>query len=222
MGGDLVSQLRGLLHPIVVHFPIALLFASVGLDWVGYLFRLPNLTRAGFYVLALGALGAGVAALTGPDHAAGDATVVSLLTLHQSFALITVALAVALLLVRYMAADGLGRGWALLYLGATVALLAVVALTGYYGGELTYHQGIGVSTASGPVVASSTGDASVHLPVKPMVALIGLVAVAVLGGWPLAGRNVAAAYYARWIATFRAHLGTTKGDTSGRLWTLWR
>src|SRR5258708_3947586 len=155
MGGDLVSQLRGLLHPIVVHFPIALLFASVGLDWVGYLFRLPNLTRAGFYVLALGALGAGVAALTGPDYAAGDATVVSLLTLHQSFALITVALAVALLLVRYMAADGLGRGWALLYLGATVALLAVVALTGYYGGELTYHQGIGVSTASGPVVASS-------------------------------------------------------------------
>jgi uncharacterized membrane protein len=221
MGGDLISQLRGLLHPIVVHFPIALLFASVGLDWVGYAFRLPNLTRAGFYVLALGAAGAGVAALTGPDHAAGDATVVSLLTLHQSFALITVALAVALLLVRYMAADGLGGGWAALYLVGTLALLVALSLTGYYGGELTYHQGIGVSTASGPVVAPAAGDASVHLPVKPMVALIGLVAVVVLGGWLLAGRQIAAAYHEQWMRALRTSFGGAK-ESSARLWTLWR
>jgi uncharacterized membrane protein len=33
----LVQQLRPLLHPMLVHFPIALLFASVALDWLGYL-----------------------------------------------------------------------------------------------------------------------------------------------------------------------------------------
>ena len=219
MGGDLVSQLRGVLHPIVVHFPIALLFASVGLDWVGYLFRLPSLTRAGFYVLVLGAAGAGVAAITGPDGARGDATVANLLTLHQSFALITVALAVGLLLVRYMATDGLGRGWAAIYLVGTLALLAALALTGYYGGELTYHQGIGVVLPSGPVIANGTQGAQV--PVKPMVALIGLIAIAVLGGWLLAGRQVAAAYYDQWIRAFRGSFGGTK-ESSARLWTLWR
>jgi hypothetical protein len=79
-----------------------------------------------------------------------------------------------------------------------------------------------VSTASGPVVAPAAGDASVHLPVKPMVALIGLMAVAVLGGWLMAGKYVAAAYYTRWIEAFRTQQGSVKGELSGRLWTLWR
>jgi uncharacterized membrane protein len=220
MGGDLVSQLRGLLHPIVVHFPIALLFTSVALDWIGYIVRSSDVSRAGFYVLALGAAGAGVAALTGPDHAQGDATVGSLLTLHESFALITVAAAVSLLLVRYVAADGLGGGWALVYLAVTLGLIAVVSLTGYYGGELTYHQGIGVVVSGRPVIPDGVYGANV--PVKPMTALIGLLAIAVLGGWLLAGRQLAAAYYERWLGAARSLFGSPKRDAGTRLWTVWR
>ncbi len=220
MGGNLIAQLRGVLHPILVHFPIALLFASVALDWVGYLFRSSGPSRAGFYTLALGAAGAGVAALTGPDQARGDATVGSLLTLHESFALITVALAVSLLLVRYMAADGFGGGSALLYLAATLALLAVVALTGYYGGELTYHQGIGVVVSGRPVIPDGLYGANV--PVKPMTALIGLIAVAVLGGWLLAGRQLAATYYQHWIGEARTLFGSARNHGATKLWTVWR
>ena len=44
----LVAQLRPLLHPMLVHFPIALLFASVALDWVGYWLKLPNPTERAF------------------------------------------------------------------------------------------------------------------------------------------------------------------------------
>jgi uncharacterized membrane protein len=91
---QLIGQLRSLLHPMIVHFPIALLFASVALDWAGYWLKHPNLTRAGFYILVLGALGAGGAALTGPDHVTADASVMSLLADHQNFANLTVALAV--------------------------------------------------------------------------------------------------------------------------------
>ena len=89
-----LNSLRPLLHPILVHFPIALLFASVALDLVGYIFRITNLTRAGFYVLALGVAGAGVAAIVGPDHATGSATADALLIAHQNLALLTVALGV--------------------------------------------------------------------------------------------------------------------------------
>jgi hypothetical protein len=75
----LFQQLRPLVHPMLVHFPIALLFASVALDWLGYWLQHPNLTRTGFYRLTLGALGTGVAALSGPDHATGDPSVPFLL-----------------------------------------------------------------------------------------------------------------------------------------------
>jgi uncharacterized membrane protein len=218
--GNLITQLRGVLHPILVHFPIALLYASVALDWVGYLFRASGISRAGFYTLALGAAGAGVAALSGPDHATGDATVGSLLTLHESFALITVALSVSLLLVRYMAADGIVGGWSLLYLAFTLALLAVVSLTGYFGGELTYHQGVGVVVGGTQLVPDGTYGAQV--PVKPMTALIGLLAIAVLGGWFFAGRQLAAAYYQRWMGAVRTLFGSPRGETASRLWTVWR
>lgn len=50
----LIANLRPLLHPMLVHFPIALLFASVALDALGWLLRRPSLTRAGFFSLVLG------------------------------------------------------------------------------------------------------------------------------------------------------------------------
>jgi uncharacterized membrane protein len=217
MIGNLVRDLRPLIHPIVVHFPIALLFTSVALDWAGYVFQFVNLTRAGFYLLVAGAFGAGVAALTGPDHAAGDSTVVALLTAHQSFALVTVALAVALAAVRFLAIEGIQGRWAVVYLGCTLALLATLALTGYYGGELTYHQGVGV--LPGPAASdagTARGAGSSLVPVKPVVALLGMLCVVGLAIWLLAGRTLAGAYYSAWSQAVRGHLA----GAAGPLWTL--
>jgi uncharacterized membrane protein len=217
MLGGLVGDLRPLLHPMVVHFPIALLCAGVALDWAGYWLRLANLTRGGFYLLTLGAAGAGVAALVGPDHAAGGAAVASLLTLHQTFALVTVALAVALTAVRFFAADGIAGRGALLYLACTLALLATLSLTGYYGGELTYHQGVGVVTARG-TLASGDAVTGGQVPVKPFVALLGLLCLAALGLWLGAGRRLVGPYYAIWERALRDE----RAGTNGALWTLRR
>jgi uncharacterized membrane protein len=199
-------------------FPHCLIFASVGLDWVGYWLRLANLTRAGFFLLVLGAAGAGVSALSGPDHATGDKSVTNLLVLHQSFALVTVALAVGLFLVRFFAVDGIGGRWALVYLAATLALPATLSLTGYYGGELTYHHAVGVTTSA--VQSSSIGgsEGGALVPVKPMVALIGLITVGMPARWLMAGKSLAAAYYAQWQTALRTELAGAKGS----LWSLWR
>jgi len=216
MGGNFLATWRPLLHPMLVHFPIALIFVSVALDWIGFALRLPNLTRAGFYVLVLGAAGAGLAAISGPDHAGGDAAVQSLLVSHQTFALITVALAVGLLLIRYLAAEGLGGIGAVGYLAATLALLVAVTLTGYYGGELIYHHGIGV--VSNGIVAGDGGPQGAHVPVKPLVALLGLFTVAAMGGWLLLGARFAPAAYARWRKGLRSELDGTPAP----IWTLRR
>lgn len=216
MLSSLITSLRLLLHPMLVHFPIALLFASAALDALGFLLRRPSLTRAGFFTLALGTAGAGVAALTGPDHAQGDAAVQSLLTSHQSFALITVALAVALMLVRFAAVGGLSGGPALAYLGATVLLLVSLSLTGYFGGELTYHQGIGVTVVQ-PVLAAGAGGEGGGVPVKPVVALLGLLSMGMIGVWLVAGRRARAGYFAVWWRALQR-----ESDDGGALWTLRR
>ena len=214
MLSTLIASLRPLLHPMLVHFPIALLFASVALDALGYLLRRPSPTRAGFFTLALGTAGAGVAALTGPDHPQGNAAVQSLLVLHQSFALITVALGVALLLVRFAAIRGLAGGPAVAYLGVTVLLLVSLSLTGYFGGELTYHQGVGVTVAQ-PALAAGAGGEGDGVPVKPLVALLGLLSMGMIGGWLAAGWRARDGYFAAW---WRALL--RESDDGGALWTL--
>jgi uncharacterized membrane protein len=223
MLSGLFSDLRPLAHPIMVHFPIALLLASVALDWVGYLLARPGFTRAGFYTLVLGALGAGVAALLGPDHVDGaDAT--ALLNWHQLFALLTVLIAVTLVAIRFFGVDGISGGPALVYLAATLALVAAVCMTGYFGGELTYHLGVGVSNASG-VGGASTGAAVAlapvaagpRVPAKPLIALTGFLSVVGLGMWLAAGPSFAPRYYGTWWqAVQRA------GVDNEPLWTLQR
>ncbi|HEX8034241.1 MAG TPA: DUF2231 domain-containing protein [Ktedonobacterales bacterium] len=53
------------LHPIVVHFPIALLIASVGMDVLSLVLRRAGLTTAATWLLVLGVPGALAALLTG-------------------------------------------------------------------------------------------------------------------------------------------------------------
>lgn len=220
MISSVIQSLRPLVHPMLVHFPIALLFASVALDWMGFWLRRPGLTRAGFYVLVFGTAGAGVAAVSGPDHASGGPAVQELLTSHQSFALITVALAVTLMVVRFAAIRGIQGRWALGYLASTLLLLVTLSLTGYYGGELTYHQGVGVATAtpasSGTGIASAgDGEAGGTVPAKPLVVLLGLFSVGVLGFWIVAGRSATGGYFAAWWQAVRRD-----SDDGGALWTL--
>jgi hypothetical protein len=158
---------------------------------------------------------AGVAALSGPDNVSGNATVSALFVSHQNFALLTVSFAVSLVIVRLFAADGIAGVWALGYLACTVALLTVVALTGYYGGEMVYHQAIGVSLRAGAGVPA--GDTSVlpHLPVKPMVALLGFLCIVGLGGWLAVGRLLVPQYYDSWWRAVRLDRAT-----GGAIWTL--
>lgn len=216
----LVEQLRPLIHPMLVHFPIALLFASVALDWIGYWLKHPNLTRAGFYTLVLGTFAAGIAALSGPDHATGDPSVPALLAAHQTWANVTVGLAVVMVAARFISARGLNGGGALLYLGATLALLGAVSLTGYCGGEMTYHHAVGVTVSNVPVATVSSSAASVSplISAKPFVALVGMLSILGFCVWMALGRRLVLAYYAVWWRAVRQELA----NAGAPLWTLQR
>ena len=64
------------LHPIIVHFPIALLLTSLALDLAAVVFRRATLVEGATWALLLGAPGAVVALATGrlSEHDVNTAT----------------------------------------------------------------------------------------------------------------------------------------------------
>jgi len=142
------------LHPLIVHFPIALLFLAVGFDLATWLLRRPlALVRVTAVLYALGALSALVAFLTG--RAAADSldlptAVIPAVTTHADWAERTVWFFGVFALIRLTLAWW--RHWlaCAAWLQGLLLLLGAGGLwllyeTGEHGAELVYAHGLGVA-----------------------------------------------------------------------------
>ena len=151
------------IHPALVHFPIALFTVSLAADAIGRLRASATASMLGFWCLALavvGALGAvagGHADMVRADLA--DATH-RFVHLHRDIGL---ALLAALLLLavwrwrvwrRRPPTDRVG--WPYLLCG--VAVFALLVFQGWFGGQLVYGLGAGVSAAGQGVVSPEEGQ----------------------------------------------------------------
>ena len=101
------------------------------------------------------ALAAGLAVVTGgmeEDLAKRAGAPESVLELHESLGQVTLVIFVALLGLRL----AMQRGWLkeipVLTLGLGVIGIVILALAGYWGGDLVYTYGIGVRTVMTPVI----------------------------------------------------------------------
>lgn len=149
------------LHPMLVHFPIALLFVSVALDAYGRLTDSKTFAPAAYLLLALG-VGSGILALIAGNFAeevAEEAGVPeSLIESHETIATVTLAIFGALLLYRfvrrYMDQPDLDRA----YLVAAFLGLGSLAATGYLGGQLVYQHGAGVDPTALEARAIATAE----------------------------------------------------------------
>ena len=92
------------LHPIIVHFPIALLLSSVALDFAAVIFRRASLVEGATWTLALGAPGAVAALASGwlSEHDVNAAAAPGLLHLHKICAVLATVVFSTLLLLRLM------------------------------------------------------------------------------------------------------------------------
>jgi uncharacterized membrane protein len=136
-----------MLHPMVVHFTIALLIAAVALDLLGRLSRRDGLHTAAFVNLVL----AGVVAV--PTVAAGMLAEVRLLIghdvhqvldTHKLLGFSSLGGIVALLAWRLALRGRFPRRGGIVYLGAGLLVAAITAGAGYYGAELVYVRGVAV------------------------------------------------------------------------------
>lgn len=143
------------IHPVVVHFPIGLLCASVAFDALAPRWPTGGLRETSLYTLPAGVMIAALAVATGgmeEDMAEWAGAPESVLELHESLGTVTLAVFVALLGLRLSMAWGWIREVRSLTLGLGVTGIVILVLTGYWGGELVYAYGIDVKAVMSPVV----------------------------------------------------------------------
>ena len=137
-------------HPMLVHFPIALLFVSVLFDVASTALTRDSLREAAQWLLGLGLLGGIVAAIAGgqAEEAAEKAGVAeALIETHETLAYMTLGIMTVLFLSRLLLRNRFSTKALIAYfMMATVGLIAVSA-TGHTGGNLVYEHGAGVHTA---------------------------------------------------------------------------
>jgi uncharacterized membrane protein len=137
------------IHPIIVHFPIALLIVGFLFDIAGLFIQKEFFSKTGFYLLILGTVGVITAFLTG-NLAGGGITEQGMLKdaleTHEDAAeltiwLVSITAVFRILLVLLKKYGGLLKATALVLFFASVL---AIGRTGYYGGELVYKHAAGV------------------------------------------------------------------------------
>jgi uncharacterized membrane protein len=135
------------LHPVLVHFPIALLTASVAFDLCGIVLRRQELERSGWWTLVIGCAGLVLTVVSGllakesvtiTQQAQGHFDV------HQQLAFAVAGVYALLLLWRIASRTRLplGREWLFITLSLAGSLL--LWLGAWHGGEMVYRFGVGV------------------------------------------------------------------------------
>ena len=142
------------IHPLVVHFPIALLFAAALMYWLGFFARRESWQWSGLWTLVLGALGAAVAVATGLYAAPGvmlaPSVKTALLANHKrimiAVLILSAALALWAIVARPMPARGRGA-----FLAMLVLVVALIAKGADYGGRMVYDYNAGGYACGQPI-----------------------------------------------------------------------
>lgn len=138
------------IHPMLVHFPIALLIVGFIAEIVGLASRKKFFTDAAFLLLVTGALGAVAAVLSGSFAADGleeAGTLKQAVETHEGAAQLAMWLAIIAAAFRSTIVVIRKYNGSLRYVSAVLLLVAVLAVAraGYYGGELVFKHAAGVT-----------------------------------------------------------------------------
>lgn len=135
------------IHPVIVHFPIALLPTAIAFDALGYLTGDRSLTDTGrrlMPVATMGAALAGVAGLAAQGAVRTEGAAHDHLTTHR-----TLNVGLTALLALLASDRGRRERPSPGYLLAGLAGIATMAYSTYLGGKMVYGYGVGVEAAGG-------------------------------------------------------------------------
>jgi uncharacterized membrane protein len=131
---DLASFL-GRFHVLALHLPVGIVIAAVALDWLARRPRYAELARASGFLWGAAAVTAVATAVLGLLHFAEGGFTGPSADAHRFYGIVTALGAVG---VWWLAARARGAPPRAARLAAGVAMLALVSVTGHYGGNLTH------------------------------------------------------------------------------------
>ena len=136
------------IHPLVVHFPIALFLSALLVDLVALGLKRPAWHRVALWNLSLGTLGAAVAVLTGlraEEIAKHSFEIWKIMELHERLGITTLTLGIMVTSWRLWKRDRLTSRARILTLIAMMVMASTVGFGAYLGGRMVYEFGVGGS-----------------------------------------------------------------------------
>ena len=136
------------LHPLIVHFPIALLLTALLLDLLALAVKRPALHRIALWNLSLGTLGAATAVLTGlraAEVAKHSFEIWQIMELHERLGITTLILGLMACGLRFFTRDQLSPRLRVFSLILMAAFAGTVSYGAYLGGRMVYEFGVGGS-----------------------------------------------------------------------------
>jgi uncharacterized membrane protein len=142
------------LHPMMVHFPIALLIVGFLAELVGLVLKREFFNRMGLILLILGTAGVAAAYLSGHSAAEGlnEAGPLKMaIENHEDAALLTLWIMIVTLVARSTLVVFKKYTGVLRWIPLVLFLVGVASMvrTGYYGGELVFKHAAGVQLSIG-------------------------------------------------------------------------
>lgn len=157
------------IHPLFVHFPIALLSAALLFELIAMAFKKPASQTAGWWTFVLGVIAIAVTAVTG---LIAESTVLhtddahELILQHRNLEIIAGVIVVLLFIWRLSLKSELPGSTVLRTVYTGIFILAVAALlTGaHVGGRLVYEFGVGTSQSAGSSHEHDSEEPKIAVP----------------------------------------------------------
>jgi uncharacterized membrane protein len=134
------------LHPLTVHFPIALLLTALLVETLALVGRRPSWHRISLWNLMLGAVGAAAAVITGrlaEETAKHSFAIHQVMSVHERMGYLVLALAVIAAGWRLRVRDRLGVSSRRLVWAVLAIACGIMVFGAHLGGRLVYEYGVG-------------------------------------------------------------------------------
>ena len=133
-----------LLHPRVIHFPIALFIGAMGMEVLSLLFKKDNLHRTAFHMYILATVITPFVVLTGLQEAEHLHLGHPILTIHKNFGLLTMWTSLISLPILWIVNKQNSKIFRVVFLVFLLIIATFVTVTGHNGGRMVYEYGVGV------------------------------------------------------------------------------